>query len=318
MRRGLDFAWSRPGVAAIAAGGFTFVCRYLSYDTTGKNLTRKEADTYRSHGIDVVSNWEYAANAALSGRGQGQRDATAAQGQHLACGGDPAAPVYFSVDFDAGPGQQGAIDEYLRGAASVIGVARVGVYGGFYVVKRCLDNGTARWGWQTYAWSGGRWDPRAAIRQVQNGVQVSGADCDINTTDLANFGQWFATGADPSPGPLPGPPAPPPEDPDMPKLLRVAQTGMILVTNGTTWYHLETQELVDAARVIWGLGEPSDIGQQHLAACGTQVPWPSAGGGGAPVTIDAAAVATALVALPAFKALLVEAARAGANLAEDS
>lgn len=75
-------------------------------------------------------------------------------------------------------------------------------------------------------------------------------------------------------------PTPPPKDDDMPKLLRVAQTGMIILTNGTTWYHLGTDELVDAARVIWGLGPPSDISEQHLDACGTQVPFPTTGGGG--------------------------------------
>jgi hypothetical protein len=206
MRCGLDFAWSRPGVDAILAGGFTFVLRYLSYDASGKNLTRKEADTYLAHNVDVVSNWEYAIDAALNGYGQGVRDATEGQRQHLACGGDPDAPIYFSVDFDATAGQQGAIDAYLGGCASVIGASRVGVYGGYWVVKRCLDNGSAVWGWQTRAWSGEPtlWDPRAAIRQVQNGVTVGGgADCDINTTDVANFGQWFGPGGDPG-GVFPG------------------------------------------------------------------------------------------------------------------
>src|SRR5258706_16112788 len=39
-------------------------------------------------------------------------------------------------------------------------------------------------------------------------------------------------------------------DDDMPKLFRVNETGMILITSGTTWYHLGTNELVEAAKRI--------------------------------------------------------------------
>jgi hypothetical protein len=296
MRRGLDFAWSRPGVDAILAGGFTFVLRYLSYDTTGKNLTRKEADTYRARGVDVVSNWEYSTTAALNGRGQGQRDAIEARRQHAACGGDPNAPIYFSVDFDATPGQQAAIDEYLRGAADVVGVARVGVYGGYWVVKRCLDNGTARWGWQTYAWSGGLWDPRAAIRQVQNGVRVGGADCDINTAMAANFGQWFASGVNPSPGPLPGPPE---EESDMPKFFHISDgplAGTEGITNGPTWYAFPDPVSRDAAFRIWGVtaADMGPVAGEHVGGLGQRVPFPgSASSGGSasgPVDLSAKAL----------------------------
>jgi hypothetical protein len=99
-------------------------------------------------------------------------------------------PIYFSVDFDATPGQQAAIDSYFDGVASVLGVDRVGAYGGYYVIQRLLDHSKIRWGWQTYAWSGGQWDARAQLRQIQNGVTVAGADCDIDQAMAADFGQW--------------------------------------------------------------------------------------------------------------------------------
>jgi glycoside hydrolase-like protein len=187
--QGLDFAWSKPSVAAIKAGGYGFVCRYHSYDTTGKNLTKAEADSYLAAGIQIVSNWEYATDAALNGFNQGVADATEGAKQQAACGG-PIAPIIFSVDFDATEAQQAAINSYLQGCASVIGLARTGVYGGYYIVKRCFDAGVITYGWQTYAWSGGQWDPRAQLRQVQNGITVGGADCDLNTSMAANFGQW--------------------------------------------------------------------------------------------------------------------------------
>src|SRR4051812_5789596 len=60
---GLDFSWEQPSPQAILAAGYTFVCRYHSWSTSGKNLTAAEADSYQSNGIDIVSNWEYYANA---------------------------------------------------------------------------------------------------------------------------------------------------------------------------------------------------------------------------------------------------------------
>jgi len=193
MRAGLDFAWSRPSVADILAAGYTFVCRYLSYDDTGKNLTKAEADSYLAAGIGVCSNWEYATQAPLNGYGQGVRDATEGLKQHKACGGDSAAPIYFSVDFDVTLAQQPVVNEYLRGAASVLGLPRVGAYGGYYFIKRAFDAGVITYGWQTYAWSGGQWDPRVHVRQVLNGINVGGADCDRNEAQRDYFGQWFGT-----------------------------------------------------------------------------------------------------------------------------
>lgn len=191
---GLDFAWSKPSVSAILSAGHSFVCRYLSYDTSGKNLSRAEALAYQAAGIEIVSNWEYSTTAALSGRTQGVKDATEAARQHTACGGPSKAPIYFSCDWDATEAQQGAINAYLDGCASVIGSDRVGVYGSYYVVKRAMEAGKATWGWCTYAWSGGNMYTPAHIYQYHNGVTVGGADCDLNRALQTNYGQWSKNG----------------------------------------------------------------------------------------------------------------------------
>lgn len=193
-RLGVDYSSGRPSPAALRAAGYTFACRYLASANPAKNplkaLSKSEADGLRAGGIDLVSNWETVANGALKGHAQGVADATAAARLHAACGGPPDRPIYFSVDFDASEAQQPAINAYFQGVASVIGLARTGAYGGYWVISRLFDAGLIRYGWQTYAWSGGHWDSRAQLRQVKNGITVGGADCDRNEAHADDFGQW--------------------------------------------------------------------------------------------------------------------------------
>lgn len=186
---GVDYAWSHPGGAALEAAGKAFACRYLSPDST-KNITRTEADDLAAHGIWAVVVWEATTNRALGGKTAGIADAKTAVTQATAAGMPSSRPIYFAVDFDATAGQQAAINAYLDGAASVIGKSRVGIYGGYYPVKRALDAGHATWAWQTIAWSGGQWDPRAVIRQ---GAQktINGVSCDLNTATADDYGQWM-------------------------------------------------------------------------------------------------------------------------------
>lgn len=169
--------------------GVEFVCRYLSNDSK-KDLSPAEAQAASKAGISCVVVWESVADRALSGFDGGKADAQKALAKAKECGMPADRPIYFAVDFDATSGQQRTIDAYLSGAASVIGKSRVGVYGGYYVVRRCLDYGTAVWAWQTYAWSGGNWDSRAHIQQYRNGVKFDGADVDYNRSTKADFGQW--------------------------------------------------------------------------------------------------------------------------------
>jgi hypothetical protein len=188
---GVDYAWGRPGVAALRAAGAKFVCRYFSHDTTGKNLTPSEARELSDGGLWLVGIWESTADRASGGYGAGREDAKAALAQAQACGMPPDRPVYFAVDFDASPDQMGTINAYLDGAASVLGKDRVGVYGGYYVVKAALGGGHCVWAWQASAWSGGQWDDRAQIRQTSIDRYIGGVDCDDNTATTTDYGQWM-------------------------------------------------------------------------------------------------------------------------------
>jgi Domain of unknown function (DUF1906)/Putative peptidoglycan binding domain len=187
--KGIDYSWAdpKPSPAALRTKGVGFICRYLSNDPA-KNLTKAEAGAALAAGIDVVLDWEYGANAMRNGYAQGVADATVAQ-QQAAALGFPAAPIYFSCDFDATPADQTAINAYLDGVASVIGLDRTGIYGGYWPVSRAFDAGKVTYGWQAYAWSGGNWDSRAQIRQTENGVTVAGVNADWDESMTADFGQ---------------------------------------------------------------------------------------------------------------------------------
>lgn len=190
---GLDYAGGIPAAHKIAAAGYTFVCRYLTSGgpgLPGKLLTPGEYAQLQATGIGVILNWETSADRMLGGYDAGRADALSAATVARNLGVPSDRPIFFSADFDASPAQQAAIDAYLAGVASAIGLARTGVYGSYYVCKRCLDNGTATWVWQTGAWSGGNIEPRAHLYQRIGFATVDGVQCDVNEArSLPDFGQ---------------------------------------------------------------------------------------------------------------------------------
>jgi hypothetical protein len=180
----------------------------LSNDPS-KNLSKAEAKTLSDAGIWIVVIWETTANRALSGHAGGVADATEAAKQATACGMPSGRPIYFAVDWDATSGQQGTINAYLDGAASVIGRSRVGLYAGYGPIKRAFDAKKITFGWQTYAWSGGRWDSRAHLQQYLNNQQINGVGVDYDRAAHDDYGQWRV-------GVTPGPVPQPQQEDDMP------------------------------------------------------------------------------------------------------
>lgn len=211
---GVDYAWGRPSVASLKNAGVMFACRYLSHDTSGKNLTAAEAIRLSDGGLWIVVVWESTAQRALDGHAAGVQDAKDAAAQAKACGMPGDRPIYFAVDFDASAGQQAATNAYLDGAASVLGKNRTGIYGGYNPVKRALDGGHCTWAWSTYAWSGGLVDPRTHIYQYSNDHTIGGVGLDYDKTFKPDFGQW-KVGVSPTVDPTP-PPNPASKEDDMP------------------------------------------------------------------------------------------------------
>ena len=185
---GIDYAWTRPSPAAIAKAGYAFACRYLSRDPS-KNLTLTEAKALAAAGIWIVANWEYGAQDMLRGYAGGIADAQLALAQAKAAGMPDGRPIYFSADWAVTPAQMPAVLAYLSGAASVLGAADTGEYGGYAAVKAARDHGTV-WTWQTFAWSGGAWDPRDTLRQTGSAT-VGGVQVDVNQAMTGDYGQWM-------------------------------------------------------------------------------------------------------------------------------
>jgi hypothetical protein len=186
---GCDYSFARPSPSSLVSMGYAFVARYLSGDpSSGKDITASEASSLTGAGLDVVLVWETTGTDATSGESQGVSDAQAAAAEATAVGAPATRPIYFAIDFDAESGDASAINAYFQGVASVLGVSRTGVYGGYYIVNELFDAGLVTWGWQTYAWSGGSWDSRAQLRQTLDGVD--GDELDNDEGMVADFGQW--------------------------------------------------------------------------------------------------------------------------------
>jgi len=188
---GVDYAWDRPNLDTLWSQGKRFVCRYLAYLPNGKVLQKAELNNLHSKGFGVLLNWEQAAGDMFAGFTRGQTHAREALRQANVLGAPEWVPIYFSCDKDVTTtAQMNAVASYLDGAASVLGKNRVGVYGEYSVIEALVPN-HAQWGWQTYAWSGGKNSGKAHVKQYRNGVQLAGADLDLNVSLKDNFGAWF-------------------------------------------------------------------------------------------------------------------------------
>lgn len=207
MAEGVDYSFARPGGAALKAAGKVFAWRYLYPDGQGgKGIDASELSDLTAHGIEVPIGFESYAQRMLEGHAAGVTDANTAQAALAPAGLPTGMPIYFAADFDATPAQQAAINDYLDGVASVIGLARTGIYGGFYVVERAAQAGKAKWFFQTYAWSGGQWFSGNHLEQYLNNQNINGA-VDLVRSKQDNYGQAskFGGGTPPAPTPAPTP-----------------------------------------------------------------------------------------------------------------
>ena len=191
MTEGVDYSFARPGGAALRAAGKSFAVRYVPYQgDQGKGLKADELADLQANGIAVGLVFESTAGRMLDGYGAGVTDATVSLASAALLGFPKDRPIYFACDTDTTADQLASVRNYLDGAASVLGRARIGVYGEYDVIDHCLGTGAATWFWQTYAWSGGRLHPMAHLYQYQNDQAINGAAVDFDRALVADFGQW--------------------------------------------------------------------------------------------------------------------------------
>jgi hypothetical protein len=194
MLEGCDYV-AGPTPAELRAAGKRFVCRYVSTPGNPKNLTRPERKALHRHGLAVVLVFETTARRALEGREAGKSDAASAVAQAHTLGWRRPR-IYFAVDFDTSAlsaGEMALVVDYVRGAATVLGPKRTGVYGGLRTVTACRGARVCRFSWQTYAWSGGQWHPSRHLEQYRNGVVIAGhaVDLDRSLVRRRGFGAWL-------------------------------------------------------------------------------------------------------------------------------
>lgn len=188
---GVDYSFSRPDPTMLATRGVKLAGRYLWNEKyldgrTNKGIGPAELTALTTAGIDVFFIYEEDGKELLGGFDAGVRVAKAAEA-FLNKLGLRWFPIYFNVDYDAPSTDMPRILAALDGIASVIGFDRTGLYAGYGPLKAAFDAGKIRWGFQTYAWSGGLWDPRAQLQQWSNGQW--GGSVDFTRAMTAEYGQ---------------------------------------------------------------------------------------------------------------------------------
>jgi len=192
---GFDFAWTKPTPAQVRANGGHWIAGYFSTDTR-KNLNRSNIATFLAAGIPVVTAWETTTGRATQGHAAGVADAHAAEAERIAAGLPSSHVHHFAVDEDT---SWASVVAYFDGAISVLGLARVGCYGGYPVIVGAHGHGI-KYLWQTVAWSNGQWASYATIRQT--GGTLLGGSADVDYAEAVDYGQT----------PRPITPAPPEDD----------------------------------------------------------------------------------------------------------
>lgn len=197
---GIDYAYgSGLTTATMKQHGVQFVARYTSGGNS-KDLSVAEKDNLLAAGINIVLCFE--TDGLMPSYAQGASDARVADAEVKRLG-LPGIPIYFTLDTDPHAYPLADVSSYLSGVASVIGLDRTGLYGGYLAVNQMFNAGKIKWAWQTYAWSYGAWDSRAQLQQWNNSVALGPATVDQDRATTADYGQW------PRPAP-PKPPAPTP------------------------------------------------------------------------------------------------------------
>lgn len=222
-----------PGLAtAMVNAGKQFVGRYAVNDKSpgGRGITYDEFAAMKAKGVGVFVYWEGHESWMLGGYNAGVAAAKNAQQNILSAGMRATMPIYFAHDIEPDPDHFAAIDDCLRGCASVVGWERVGVYGGWLLIDYMAGGGTVKWLCQTYAWEYGHGKhPAAVLYQYDNyDNYIYGTNVDLVRAYAENYGQ--------SELPAPPPPPVPTYPPSRPVPRPLLQGHDHVDAKGNKWY----------------------------------------------------------------------------------
>ena len=176
----------------LKAAGKVGIVRYAVSDKSpnGRGITAVEYQAMTDAGIDVGLYWEGHAAWMLDGYAAGVAAAQNAMSNIIGAGMPVRMPIYFAHDIDPETQHFAAIDDTLRGCASVVGWERCGVYGGWLLMDYMAGGGTIKWLAQTSAWEYGRGvHPSATIYQFAYNQYFYGTNCDLVRSLRAEWGQ---------------------------------------------------------------------------------------------------------------------------------
>lgn len=207
----IDFSSAFPSGRAIKQNGHQGAVLYVSPPREawmkGKNPSRQVLDDYDKNNVKFAFVWQYGAGSGgmttsdvRRGYHGGVEDAKKAKKrlEELQCAGHP---VFFAVDFNASLQQwNSVIVEYFKGAVSVLGKQRVGIYGHSRVVHWAMEDDVVATvapgrvlGWITKAWSNGETgqDYGVLYQKIHNTGGPDGVQIDINNVFHPEWG-WRA------------------------------------------------------------------------------------------------------------------------------
>lgn len=196
---GVDYSFSPPSPAGLKAAGKKFALVYVGPGTEGKQLDTIERDGLWNNDIAIGLLAEGKESDALAGFPMGVTHAKLVQADLRDLSVPSSIPIYFAIDFNATAAQWPAVVQYFKGAASVLGLARIGLYGGYWHVAWAVRDGIASYFFQTYGWSTVNgtllWHAADHIQQYKNNVALGGGQVDLCRSMKPEFGQWVKGGS---------------------------------------------------------------------------------------------------------------------------
>lgn len=189
-----DYSFARPSLTELKRCSYVGVMRYLYSPVNGKVISLAEARAIWAAGLQLGLVWEGGAQEAQGGYNAGVNNARAALALANGIGWPASRPIYFvAEDPNTIPTSEWpAAVAYFQGIVAVLGVARVGAYGGQSLLEHLQGLGLARWFWQVGGWSRivhGDWHLYQRLSTTVASPLVAGS-IDEDAVLAADWGGW--------------------------------------------------------------------------------------------------------------------------------